>query len=92
MPRYLVEVPHGASKEDCDQAIRMFLNSGSHFMTNADWGCKDGEHKAWFICDIEDRESVLRILPPMFRPVARIINVEKFSVKNIPKIMDSHEA
>jgi hypothetical protein len=91
MPRFYVEVPHGASKEECDKAIQMFLSTGSHFITNADWGCKDGEHKAWFICEIEDKESVLRILPPLFRPVAKIVEVQKFSVKDIPEIMDSHE-
>ena len=63
MTRFLVEVPHEATKEACDQAIKSFLETGSHFFTNADWGCEDGEHKAWFIMEIDDRESVLQILP-----------------------------
>ena len=48
MSRYLIEVEHKADKWSCDQAIEAFLNTGSHFLTNADWGCMDGEHKAWF--------------------------------------------
>lgn len=91
MPRYFVEVPHGASKEECDKAIQMFLSTGCHFVTNADWGCMEGEHKAWFICDIEDKEAVLRILPPLFRQAAKIVTVNKFSVKDIPEMMAGHE-
>lgn len=92
MPRFFVEVPHGPSKEECDQAIQMFLQTGSHFVTNADWGCHDGEHKAWFLCDVEDKEAVLRILPPLFRPAAKIVAVQKFSVKDISEIMENHDS
>jgi hypothetical protein len=38
MPRFLIEVIHENRKESCDQAVRAFLATGSHFMTNADWG------------------------------------------------------
>ena len=41
MTRYLIEVPHEGTKQACDQAIRVFMETGSHFVTNADWGCSD---------------------------------------------------
>ena len=75
MPKFFVEVPHEATKEACDRAIKMFLETGSHFMTNADWGCEDGEHKAWFTLEIEDKESILRIIPPDLRRGAKIVGL-----------------
>jgi hypothetical protein len=90
MPRFLVEVPHDATKEACDQAIKSFLETGSHFFTNADWGCEDGEHKAWFILEIEDRESVLQILPPDSRRSAKIVALRKFTAKDIPELQIKH--
>ncbi len=90
MPRFLVEVPHAATKEACDQAIKSFLETGSHFFTNADWGCEDGEHKAWFILEIEDRESVMQILPPDARRSAKIVGLRKFTGKDLPELQMKH--
>jgi hypothetical protein len=41
MAKFLIEVPHGADKAACDQAIQIFLQTGSHFLTHADWGGKN---------------------------------------------------
>jgi len=46
MPRFLIEVPHEEETVACARAVKIFLESGSHFLTQADWGCKDGEHEA----------------------------------------------
>ncbi|UCB46303.1 MAG: hypothetical protein JSV25_02445 [Spirochaetota bacterium] len=43
MARYLIEVLHEAQGAACARAIKTFLQSGSHFLMNADWGCMDGE-------------------------------------------------
>lgn len=90
MPRFFVEVSHGNSQEDCDRAIKMFLETGSHFLTNADWGCKDGVHKAWFILENEDKKAVLEIIPPDFRRNATIVSLQKFTRKDIPEIQSEH--
>jgi hypothetical protein len=90
MARFFVEVPHEGTKEACDRAVKMFLETGSHFMTNADWGCYDGEHKAWFIMESEDKESVLEILPPDFRRSAKIVSLKKFTRRDIPDIQTQH--
>lgn len=68
----------------------MFLETGSHFLTNADWGCNDGEHKAWFILETEDKEAVLRILPPDFRRSAKIVSLSKFTRQDIPEMQSHH--
>jgi hypothetical protein len=90
MPRYFVEVPHKNTKGACDMAIKLFQETGSHFMTNADWGCDDGEHKAWFTLEIEDKESVLQLIPPIFRRDAKIVEVKKYTFKDDPALMDHH--
>lgn len=90
MTRYFVEVPHGSSKQACDAAVKAFMETGSHFMTNADWGCRDGEHKAWFIVDIDDKRSVMEIIPPFLRRDAKITEVIKFRMQDIDEIKKSH--
>ena len=92
MTKYLIEVPHDAKKEACEKAVRIFLNTGSHFLTNADWGCKDGEHKAWFILDIDSKDQSQNILPPAFRQQAKIIELIKFSTKDLKKNMRDHNS
>jgi hypothetical protein len=62
MARFLLEVPHEAVA--CARAAQIFLNAGSHFLTHADWGCTDGEHKAWIIAEVENKDEARSILPP----------------------------
>ncbi len=83
MSKYLIEVPHGADKASCDKAIQVFLQTGSHFLTHADWGCHDGVHKAWIMADFKDKEEALRILPALFRPAATVTKLENFTAKDL---------
>ena len=90
MTRYLIEVPHQNSKEACSRAVRTFLATGSHFMTNADWGCSDDVHKAWIIVDVESREEAAAILPPLLRRDATIIALQRFGIEDIEETMEEH--
>jgi len=83
MARFLIEVPHGADKEACNVAIQVFLQTGSHFLTHADWGCMDGEHKAWIIADVSSKEDARFIIPPAFRSVAKITELTTFTAKDL---------
>jgi hypothetical protein len=83
MTKFLIEVPHGANKKDCDQAIQIFIQTGSHFLTHADCGCLDGEHKAWIIVDVKDKEEARLILPSVFRSVAKITQLTTFTAKDL---------
>jgi hypothetical protein len=47
MPKFLIEVPHEPDVLSCARAIKVLLESGSHFLTHADFGCHDGVHKGW---------------------------------------------
>jgi len=90
MPKYLIEVPHEPTKEACEKAVKVFLATGSHFLTNADWGCEDGEHMAWFFLEIEDKEHAREIVPPAYRPQAKITQLNKFSMDELDKLKPHH--
>ncbi len=79
MKKFLIEVPHEATKEACDHAIQVFKESGSHFLTHADWGCKDNVHKAWIIVDVEGKHDAENIVPPYFRETASIVELMRLS-------------
>jgi hypothetical protein len=90
MPRFLVEVPHDNTKEACDRAIQLFQSTGSHFVTNADWGCGDNVHNAWFVAEVDSREEALSLLPPLFRRVAKVVALEKLSSTDLQRVRDEH--
>lgn len=90
MTRYLIEVPHENNKDACNQAVQAFMETGSHFMTNADWGCGDGEHKAWLVVELESKDEAKSILPPLFRENAKIIELQQFTVEGSEKTIQQH--
>jgi hypothetical protein len=92
MARFLIEVPHEAELEACARVVQVFLKSGSHFLTHADWGCRDGEHKAWIIADAENKEEACRIVPPAFRSEAKVTALNYFTLAEIDEILLSHQA
>ncbi|HUO51729.1 MAG TPA: hypothetical protein VMT93_04355 [Gemmatimonadaceae bacterium] len=80
MPRYLVEVSHDATTAACNQAIAAFLRTGSQYLSRADWGCKDGEHKAWMIVELPSKGDALQIVPPELRARARVVQLTAFTM------------
>ena len=90
MAKYLIEVAHEAEKNACLRAAQILLKSGSHFVTNADFGCLDGEHKAWIIVEVFDKEEAKNILPPEYRSSAKIVKLNKFNLKEIEELLAHH--
>lgn len=90
MARYMIEVPHEAEERACALVVRIFLGTGSHYLTNAEWGCLDGEHKAWIIVEGESKEDARAILPPALRPQARIVGLNRFTMEEIDEILAHH--
>ncbi|MCJ7678546.1 MAG: hypothetical protein MUO35_12595 [Anaerolineales bacterium] len=90
MTRFLIEVPHEATKDACEQAIRVFMETGSHFVTHADWGCSDHVHKAWIVADLESKDQALSLLPPLFRRVATVVALEQFGVEDLHRTAGLH--
>ena len=91
MPKFFIEVPHEAEAVACAKAIRVFLETGSHFLTNAEWGCMDGEHKAWFIIDVDTREEARNVVPHAFRRDAKITRLSRFTLEEINEMIRRHE-
>lgn len=83
MARFLIEVPHEAEPVACARTVEVFLRSGSHFLTHADWGCRDGEHKAWFVADVDSKEDARSIVPPYLRPKTKIVKLNYFTFDDI---------
>jgi hypothetical protein len=91
MPRFLIEVPHESEIVACAHVVKIFLESGSHFLTHADWGCKDGDHKAWFIAEVDSKDQARAILPPAYRTNAKIVQLNKFTLEEIDDLLRFHE-
>jgi hypothetical protein len=90
MPKFFIEVPHEAEVVACAKAIRVFLETGSHFLTNAEWGCMDGEHKAWIIVDVDTKEEAHNIVPLAFRRDAKVTLLNRFTLEEIDEILRHH--
>jgi hypothetical protein len=88
--KFLIEVPHEASTVGCARVVDVFLKSGSHFLSRADWGCRDGQHKAWMMVDVHSKDEALRILPPLFRDEAKIVQLNTFTIEEIEEILREH--
>ena len=91
MARFLIEVPHEDDRVACARAIQVFLQTGSHFLVNADWGCFDGEHKAWIILEGDSKEDALSVLPLEVRPQAKIVKLAKFSMADVDEVLGHHQ-
>jgi hypothetical protein len=91
MARFLIEVPHEAEPVACARAVEIFLKTGSHFLTHADWGCRDGEHNAWIIVEVENKDEARSTLPPALRPQAKITQLNYFSLQEIDEILYHHQ-
>jgi hypothetical protein len=92
MPRFLIEVPHEPETVACAKVVKVFLASGSHLLTHADWGCMDGDHHAWMIVDVANKDEAMAIVPPAFRAQTRVIGLNYFSMDQIDQILKSHQS
>jgi hypothetical protein len=90
MPTYLIEIPHPGNAFECKQVIKVFVESGSHLLANAHWGCKSGVHKSWFISDFASKDEALQTVPPFLRRDACIIELVKFNKNDIMQF--AHDA
>jgi nicotinate-nucleotide pyrophosphorylase len=91
MARFLIEVAHDGTMEACLRAVDVFLRTGSHFLTHADWGCKDGEHKAWIMVEVDTRDEARNVIPPQFRAQAKIVQLNAFTPKDVEGMLQPHQ-
>jgi len=91
MPRFLLEVPHESEVVACSRAAKVLLQTGSHFITHADFGCRDGVHKAWIVVEAHNKEEARNTLPVLYRRQATIVELNKFSIDELDDLIRRHE-
>ncbi len=91
MARFLIELEHEATVEACEKAIEILLSTGSHFLTNTEWGCKDEEHKCWIIVEVDKKEEARTILPPIYRNEAKIIKLKRYTMDDFNNALETKE-
>ena len=92
MTTYLIEIPHSENTVECQHVIKLFVESGSHLLSHAYWGCKSGVHKSMFISEFNSKEEALQIVPPFLRRSANIIELVKFSKTDIQQFAEANKA
>jgi hypothetical protein len=90
MSRFFIEIPHEEEKSACLRAVKVLQDTGSHFLTHADYGCMDGVHKAWIIVEVDSKNEAHMIVPRAYRDKAKIVKLNQFSVEEIDKLLDHH--
>jgi hypothetical protein len=91
MARFLIEVPHEAKAQECAMAVKILLGTGSQYLTHADFGCLDGEHKAWIVLEVDTKDEAKYILPAVYRARAKIVKLNKFSLAEIEELLRHHQ-
>ena len=91
MPKFLIEVEHQSEVVACARAIKVLLESGSHFLTHADFGCRDGVHKAWLVVDVDSKDAAQNIVPPAYRRQATVVQLGKFGLDELDDLIKRHE-
>jgi hypothetical protein len=92
MAKFLIEVPHEEETVACARAIKVLLETGSHFLTHADFGCRDGVHKGWIMVDADSKDEARMMLPVAYRRQASVVELCKFGVGELDDIIKRHTA
>ena len=87
MPQFLIEVPHPEETLSCARIVKVFLTSGSHFLTRAQWGCMDGVHSAWLVVEAADKDEARMVVPPLFRAQAKVVRLNDFNLEQIEAVI-----
>jgi hypothetical protein len=74
----------------CARAVQLLLQTGSHYLTHADFGCKDGDHCAWIVVECDNKDQARNILPPAYRTKANIVGLNKFSLDELEALLKLH--
>ncbi len=90
MPRFYIEIPHEPDKTSCLKAIKVLKETGSHFLTNAEYGCLDGDHSARLIVELDKKEEALMVIPRAYRENARVIMLTCFDLEKVDRALELH--
>jgi hypothetical protein len=88
--RFLIEVPHEDTAAACARAAELLLRTGSHFLTRAEYGCRDGVHKAWIIVEVDSKDEARNVVPAELRSVASIVGLNYFTMAMVDELKRRH--
>ncbi len=91
MPRFYIEIPHEREKVACLRAIKVLKETGSHFLTNAGYGCEEGDHSARLIIDVGDKKEAEMIVPRAYRAQAKVVKLDSFSLEEVNNLLKHHD-
>lgn len=91
MSKFYIEIPHEEEKVACLRAIKVLQETGSHFLTNAEYGCLDGDHTARLFVEVDNKQDALMIVPRAYRGKARVIKINRFSPQKIDELLKLHD-
>jgi len=79
----MINLPHGDDHDMCVRALQAIQRYGGHLFTNAEWGCKAGVHCGWLVVELENRDAAMQMIPPEFRHVAQVIELNRFTKEEV---------
>lgn len=80
--KYMIELPH--TTEECLKALDETKAGARDLLPLIDWGCRVGYHTGWVLVDAaSDYEARSRITSSFLRSTAKVIQVSKFTEKEI---------
>jgi hypothetical protein len=90
MSRFFLEIPHESDKVSCLKAIKVLMETGSHFLTHAEYGCLEGDHTARLIIELDNKEEALRVIPRAYRENAKVVKLSTFKLEKVNRMLELH--
>ena len=59
-------------------AVKHFRDFHAGFLSHFEWGCYDNDHTAYRIIEASSHEEAMAVVPPLFRPKARVVKLTSF--------------
>ena len=78
---YLIITTHTAPQ--CLAALDSYVAKDTKLVEKFDWSCADGEHNGYLVVDAANKKAALDLLPATEQKEAKIIKLNKFTVKQI---------
>ena len=91
MHRYMIEIAHEATTAACVKVVETFHETGSHYLTHADFSCADGVHVAWLVIEADSADQARLCAPPFYRNDAKVIRVKHYSTLTYDEIIVDHQ-
>ncbi len=81
MAHYVIEVSH--TEQECLRALQMIVEYGLHVLDHSWFGCKAGVHTGWVDVEAGSPSEARNVLPPMIRPSAQVVEVQRFTAAQV---------